>query len=108
MKPRTIGNDLVKNVFQACGVNEHMKSKFNNKLKRHELLDFMRQQAPTRVVMEACYSFHYWGREMAKLGHDVKLIPAQYVTPLVRGNKNDHNDAFAITFLVWEGRRPLH
>jgi transposase len=97
MKLRTIGIDLAKNVFQACGVNEHMKSQFNKKLKRHELLDFMRQQAPTMVVMEACYSSHYWGREMAKLGHDVKLIPAQHVTPFVRGNKNDHNDAFAIT-----------
>jgi transposase len=56
----------------------------------------MCQQAPTMVVMEACYSSHYWGREMAKLGHDVKLIPAQHVTPFVRGNKNVHNDAFAI------------
>jgi transposase len=96
MKLRTIGIDLANNVFQACGVNEHMKSQFNKKLNRHELLDFMRQQAPTMVVMEASYSSHYWGREMAKLGHDVKLIPAQPVTPFVRGNKNDHNDAFAI------------
>jgi transposase len=39
----------------------------------------MRQQEPTMVVMEACYSSHYWGREIAKLGHDTKLIPAQYV-----------------------------
>jgi transposase len=46
--------------------------------------------------MEACYSSHYWGRELSKLGHDVKLIPAQHVTPFVRGNKYDHNDAFAI------------
>jgi transposase len=97
MKLRTIGIDLAKNVFQACGVNEHMKSQFNKRLKRHELLDFMRQQEPTMVVMEACYSSHYWGREMTKLGHNVKLIPAQHVTPFVRGNKNDPNDSFAIT-----------
>ncbi len=58
MKLRTIGIDLAKNVFQACGVNEHMKSQFNKRLKRHELLDFMRQQEPTMVVMEACYSSH--------------------------------------------------
>jgi transposase len=56
----------------------------------------MRQQSPITVVMEACYSSHYWGREIAKLGHDTKLIPAQHVTPFVQGNKNDHNDAFAI------------
>jgi transposase len=97
MKLRTIGIDLAKNVFQVCGVNEHMKPQFNEKLKRNELRDFMRQQTPTMVVMEACYSSHYWGREMAKLGHDAKLIPAQHVTPFVRENKNDHNGAFAIT-----------
>lgn len=96
MKLKTITIDLAKNVFQACGVNEHIKPQFNKKLKRNELLDFMRQQEPTIVVMEACYSSHYWGREIAKLGHETKLIPAQHVTPFVRGNKNDHNDAFAI------------
>jgi transposase len=96
MKLRTITIDLAKNVFQVCGVNEHIKPQFNKKLQRNKLLDFMRQQEPTKVVMEACYSSHYWGREMTKLGHDVKLIPAQHVTPFVRGNKNDHNDAFAI------------
>ena len=96
MKLQTITIDLAKNVFQVCGVNEQIKPQFNKKLKRNELLDFMRQQLPTVVVMEACYSSHYWGREIAKLGHDTKLIPAQHVTPFVRGNKNDHNDAFAI------------
>jgi transposase len=96
MQLKTITIDLAKNVFQVCGVNEHIKPQFNKKLKRNELLDFMRQQLPTVVVMEACYSSHYWGREIAKLGHDTKLIPAQHVTPFVRGNKNDHNDAFAI------------
>ena len=47
MKLRTIGIDLAKNVFQVCGVNEHIKPQFNKKLKRNELLDFMRQQPPT-------------------------------------------------------------
>ena len=97
MKLKTIGIDLAKTVFQVCGVNEHMKPQFNNRLKRNQLLDFMRQQPPTMVFRQACYSSHYWGREMVKLGHDTKLIPAQHVTPFVRGNKNDHNDAFAIT-----------
>jgi len=79
MKYKTITIDLAKNVFQVCGVNEHIKPQFNKKLKRNELLDFMRQQSPTMVVMEACYSSHYWGRELAKLGHDTKLIPAQQI-----------------------------
>jgi transposase len=97
MKLRTIGIDVAKNVFQVCGVNDHMKPQFNKRLKRNQLLDFMRQQTPTMVVMEVCYSSNNLGRELTKLGHDVKLIPAQHVTPFVRGNKNDHNDAFAIT-----------
>jgi len=46
--------------------------------------------------MEACASSHYWGRELGALGHDVKLIPPQYVKPYLRGNKNDYNDARAI------------
>jgi transposase len=96
MKLKTITIDLAKNVFQVCGVTEHIKPQFNKKLKRSELPDFMRQQSPTTVVIEACNSSHYRDREIAKLRHDTKLIPAQHVTPFVRGNKNDHNDAFAI------------
>jgi transposase len=74
-----------------------MKPQFNKRLKRNQLLNFMRQQPPTMVVMEACYSFHYWAWEIAKLSHVTKLIPAQHVTPFVRGNKNAHDDSFAIT-----------
>ena len=84
MKLKTITIDLANSVFQVYGENEHVKPQFNKKLKRNELLDFMRQQSPTTVVMEACYSSHYWGREIAKLGHDTKLIPAQHVTPCTR------------------------
>ena len=46
--------------------------------------------------MEACATSHYWGRELRSLGHDVKLVPPQYVKPLVQGNKNDYNDVRAI------------
>jgi transposase len=93
---RTIGIDSAKNIFQVYGVNEHMKPQFNKWLKRNELLDFMRQQEPNLVMMEAYYSSHYWERGMAKLGHDTQLVPAQHVTPFVMGNKNDPNDSFAI------------
>ncbi|NRA56332.1 MAG: IS110 family transposase [Gammaproteobacteria bacterium] len=96
MKCKTIGIDLAKNVFQVCGVNEHLKPQFNDKIQRKSLLKFMAKKEHTIVVMEACYSSNYWGREITKLGHEVKLIPAQHVTPFVRGNKNDRNDALAI------------
>ena len=96
MKCRTIGIDLAKNVFQVCGVNKGNKPLFNEKLKRNQLLSFLNSLDKTTVIMEACYSSNYWAREIAKLGHQVKLIPAQHVTPFVRGNKNDRNDALAI------------
>jgi len=51
---------------------------------------------PSRVVMEACYMAHYWGRCFTAMGHRVELLPAQHVKPFVRGNKNDANDALAI------------
>jgi len=50
----------------------------------------------TTVYLEACYSSNYWARKRQGLGHTIKLMPAQHVTPFVRGNKNDRNDALAI------------
>ena len=96
MKCKTIGIDLAKNVFQVCGVNKHLKPLFNDKVQRRDLLQYLAKLEPTTVVMEACYSSNYWGREITKLGHEAKLIPAQHVTPFVRGNKNDSNDTVAI------------
>lgn len=91
-----IGIDLAKNVFQVCGLSKSNKLLFNRQLSRTELASFMAKQAVTNVAMEACYSSHYWGREIANMGHRVKLLPAQHVKPFVRGNKSDANDALAI------------
>jgi transposase len=88
--------DLAKNVFQVCGMSADHKVVFNKQLRRHELAAFMAQQPPVELAMEACYSSHYWGRCFQGMGHRVKLIPAQHVTPFVRGNKSDSNDALAI------------
>lgn len=68
----------------------------NKKYTRNKFLHALRQFEPTQVVMEACYSSHFWGREIQSLGHSVKLIPSYQVKPFVVGNKNDHNDAIAI------------
>jgi len=91
-----ISVDLAKNVFQLCAMTDRMKIVFNRQLKRKDLARFMATQKPVDVVMEACYSSHYWGRCFAAMGHRVKLLPAQHVAPFVRGNKSDHNDAVAI------------
>jgi len=96
MKISTLSIDLAKNVFQVAGFNSNYKSECNKRLNRAKLNAFMANTPPCRVVMEACYSSHYWGRVFSSYGHTVDLIPAQHVTPFVRGNKNDSNDALAI------------
>jgi len=95
-KHNLISIDLAKNVFQVCGVTRHQKITFNKALRRRELAEFMANQVPVDVAMEACYSSHYWARCFQEMGHNVSLLPAQHVSPFVRGNKSDHNDAIAI------------
>ncbi len=91
-----ISIDLAKTIFQVCVSNYPHQIKSNNKLKRNQLHDYINKFEPCLVVMEACYSSHYWGREFETMGHQVMLIPPQHVKPFVRGNKTDHNDAIAI------------
>jgi transposase len=93
---KTLGIDLAKLVFQLHGVDEHGVCQLRRQLKRAELLAFIGRLPACRVAMEACASAHYWGRQIKALGHEVKLIPPQYVKPFVRGNKTDRNDAEAI------------
>jgi transposase len=69
---------------------------FRKKLRRGQLLAFLATLPPCTVAMEACASAHYWGREIAKLGHTVKLIAPAYVKPFVKRQKNDMADAEAI------------
>ncbi len=88
--------DLAKDVFQIAGFSSRFKVLFNKKVKRAELMAFMAQQPPTQVVMEACYSSHYWARCFEQMGHNVRLLPAQHVTAFLRGNKSDPNDTIAI------------
>ncbi len=96
-KHNLISIDLAKNVFQVCGTTRQQKIVFNKQQKRKELAEFMVNQPPTEVAMEACYSSHYWARLFESMGHTVKLLPAQHVKPFVRGNKSDRNDAVAIS-----------
>jgi transposase len=96
MKDTMIGIDLAKNVFQVHGASMAGHLNFRKKLTRAKFRQFMAGQAPALVVMEACGSASYWGREMLKLGHEVKLIAPQYVRPFVKRQKNDMADAEAI------------
>ena len=99
-KITTIGLDLAKNVFHVVCCDEQIKVVRKNMLKRSQVLAYFANLPQCLVGMEACASVHHWARELGALGHQVKLIPPQYVKPYVRGNKNDYNDALAIAETV--------
>ena len=93
---KLVSIDLAKTVFQVCRLADGNKILSNKKVSRKKLNREIAQLSPTTIVMEACYSAHYWGRTFEQYGHTVNLVPAQHVKPFVRGNKNDVNDAVAI------------
>lgn len=96
-KVSIIGFDLAKNVFQVHGVDEQGKAIVRRQLRRQDVLKYFGKLAPCIVGMEACASANHWGREIAKLGHTVKLMPARQVKAFVKwGKKNDAADAEAI------------
>ena len=97
MKVTLIGIDLAKSIFQVCGVNQVGKRVFNRQLRRAKLMEFLLQHPDATIAMEACSGSNYWGRTLQQHGFKVMLIPPQHVKPFVKGNKNDRNDAFAIT-----------
>lgn len=91
-----IGLDLAKNVFYAHGSDASGATLFRKKLRRDHVLRFLAEQPACTVAMEACAGSHYWAREIAKLGHGVRLIAPGYVKPFVKRQKNDAADAEAI------------
>lgn len=91
----TIGIDTAKSVFQIHGSNSRGRRIFTKKVHRREFLAFMAKLRPCLVGMEACAGSHHWGRELEKLGHQVKLMAPQHVKPYVKTNKNDVADAEA-------------
>jgi transposase len=92
----TIGVDLAKNVFQIHGVDRSGQAVIRRQLRRGQVLPFFKKQPPCLVGMEACATAHHWAREISALGHEVRLMPARYVKPYVKRNKNDMADAEAI------------
>jgi transposase len=92
----TIGLDIAKQVFQAHGADASGHVLFRKRLTRTKLIEFFQSQPRCLVAMEACGGAHHWGREIAKLGHTVRLIPPIYVKPFVKRQKNDAADAEAI------------
>ena len=91
-----IGLDLAKYVFEVHGVDQHGKIAVRKRLRREAVSRFFANLAPCLVGMEASNGAHYWARVLTGLGHEVRLISPQFVTPYVKSNKNDRNDAEAI------------
>jgi transposase len=91
-----IGLDTSKSVFVLHGVDEKERPVLRKRLRRGQVLEFFAKLEPTRIGLEACGAAHYWARELLALGHEVVLLPPQYVKPYVKRNKNDAADAEAI------------
>ena len=96
MSITTLGIDLAKSVFQLHGIDAAGAVVLQKKLRRNAVLDYLGKLEPCLVGMEACATSHYWAREIAALGHEVRLIPPSYVKPYVKRQKNDAADAEAI------------
>ena len=92
----TIGLDIAKSVFQVHGIDGAGEVMVRRRLTRGRVLRFFEKLPPCLVGIEACGTSHYWARELIALGHDVRLLPAQYVKPYVKRQKNDAADAEAI------------
>src|SRR3954463_5366356 len=92
----TIGLDIAKQVFHAHGADASGAMLFSRRITRQKLIQFFASQPSCTVAMEACAGAHHWGRELMKLGHEVRLIAPAYVKPFVKRQKNDAADAEAI------------
>src|SRR3954463_12450816 len=95
--PAVIGLDIAKNVFQVHGADAEGRCVLRRRLRRAEVVTFFARLPKALVGIEACPSGHHWARELRSLGHDVRLIPPQYVRPFVKTHKNDAADGRGIS-----------
>src|SRR5262245_15258505 len=93
MQVATVGLDLAKHVFQIHGIDAAEKVVVRKQLRRSQVMGFFEALPPCLIGMEACATAHYWARELTKLGHEVRLMPAKDVKAYVKRNKNDAADA---------------
>ena len=87
MQVTTIGLDIAKHVFQVHGIDAEEKIVVRKQLRRGQVLQFFEELSPCLIGLEACATSHYWARELAKLGHDVRLMPAKDVKDGVIGRQ---------------------
>ena len=100
----TLGIDLGKTTFHLVGMDQRGEVMLRKRFSRVQLLQFTANLKVKLIGMEACGGSHFLGRALREQGHDVRLIPAQYVKPYVKTNKNDYIDAEAIAEAVGRPR----
>ena len=96
LKNTVFAIDLAKSVFQLAVSHHPGRISQQRRMTRGQLLRFMGQQPPSVILMEACGTAHHWGRELRRLGHDVRLLPAGDVARYRRGSKTDASDTEAL------------
>lgn len=96
MKLTPVGIDIAKNVFQVHHVDEETGEVLNKPIKRAKLLEYFANRTPCLIGMEACGGAHHWARQFVRMGHQVKLMPGEYVKAFNIRNKKDAADALAI------------
>ena len=89
MKITTIGVDLAKNVFQVHAIDDAGEVIVRRSLRRRQMMPFFGKLEPCLIGVEACGTNDFWARELATLGHDVKLMSPIYVKPFVKRGKTD-------------------
>ena len=95
-QPVIVGIDLGKNWFHLVGVDRGGATVVRKKLNRSQLAQFAATEPRCIVATESCPGSQYWGRVFASAGHEIRILPAQFVKPYLKSNKNDFNDAAAI------------
>jgi transposase len=100
MQIRSVGIDLGKTTFHLVALGDNGKVLLKKKFTQKQLIPFTTNLETTLIGLEACGGAHFLGRTLREQGHDVKLIPAQFVKPFVKSNKNDFIDAEAIAEAV--------
>ena len=106
---KSIGIDLGKTTFHLIALGDRFQVVIRRKSSRTQLLEYTTNLPSSLIGMEAGVWSRFLGRALREQGHKVSLIPAQFVRPFVKSNKNDYRDAEAIAEAVDSGRpRPLH
>lgn len=96
MQSKVIAVDLAKDVFEVVVATRSGKTLENQRLTRRQFESLLVRQEPSQVVLESCGTAHHWGRFATEQGHEVRILPAQYVSPYRQRNKTDRADAEAL------------